>query len=80
MKITNDLVCQFLNDDPVFAYGVEFGILWMRMKEEDEIQGYFTTENQEQITLAANRGGFEIVQMKQWKKGPEWTWFHLRRK
>jgi len=82
MAEKNEVVCPFLNSDPVYAFGAEFGMLFMRMVhgDEDSIREYFSTENQEQITLAANRLGWRIIKMKPWKKAPEhWTLYHLER-
>lgn len=58
------LVLPFLTDDPQFAYGVEVGRLYERMKAEDEINGVFLTANQEQITLMVNRLGWVIDEME----------------
>lgn len=74
------LICPFLDDDPKFARGVKFGMLYARMRngEECTIKGYFTTDNQEQITLLCNRTGWRIVEMKPWDDHPDdWTWHHL---
>lgn len=80
MSEENTLVCPFLDGNPVFANGVEFGMLYSRMKEESEIDGYFHTVNQEQITLLANRLGWQILKLRKWKLGPEWTRIHMRRR
>lgn len=84
MPESNELVVPFLNDVPLFAYGVEIGLLYAQMRDResiiDEITGYFCTENQEQITLMANRLNWQIEQMEQWDEGPEWTRIHMRRK
>ena len=56
MATAYDLVCPFLTDDPVFAYGVEFGLLYARVQSgEDEICDYFCRENQDRILLLASR-------------------------
>ena len=48
------LVCPFLNDDPVYAYGVELGLLYARMNDSDGvIEDYFCRANQDQILLLA---------------------------
>ena len=73
------LVCPFLNHNPVYAYGVEFGMLWCKLQdpEIDVIEDYFLLANQEQITLAANRLGWHIVEMRSW--GKDWMWVEMRR-
>lgn len=39
------LVCPLLNADPVYAHGVEFGMLYCRMRDSaDPIADYFTRE------------------------------------
>jgi hypothetical protein len=73
------LVCPFLNDDPVFAYGVEFGMLYARMNgESPEIADYFCLENQEQILLLASRLGWHIRETEQY--GRDWFWCVMERK
>ena len=68
------LVCPFLTDDPNFARGVEFGLLFAQMKTAKAIDGYYLLANQEQITLLANRAGWTILKMKAWDK----SWFRLK--
>ena len=77
MAIRSDLICPFLTDDPEFARGVDFGMLFQCMRTESEIDDYFLTANQEQITLLANRMGWHIVNMESWSEGPEWTRIHM---
>ena len=76
---TTGLICPYLDQDPKYALGVEFGIIWMRMRDdnEDVIQEYFTTANQDQILLACPRLGWRCVEMKRWDEF--WTWYHLER-
>jgi hypothetical protein len=39
---TYTLVCPFLTDDPAYAFGVEFGMLYAAMQSGvDQIQDYF---------------------------------------
>ncbi len=66
------LVCPFLTDDPVFARGVEIGMLFSRMQRRRKIRDYFLLANQEQITLLANRLGWRIQRMEPWGD----DWFH----
>lgn len=70
------LVCPFLTDDPLYAAGVELGMLYMRMEygEEDEIDDYFHSYNQEQITVLAGNLGWYVEQMEQCDD----DWFHLQ--
>jgi hypothetical protein len=73
------LVCPFLTDDPMFAFGVEFGLLYAKMQSEVvEIKDYFCLENQEQIFLLANRLGWRIQEIRPW--GTDWFWCVLERK
>jgi hypothetical protein len=71
------LVCPFLSDNPLYAQGVEFGMLYVRMRDAapgDVIDDYFLLPNQDQITLAANRLGWRIVRMRRW----DGSWFRCR--
>jgi len=77
MMATYDLVCPFLNDNPQYAYGVEFGILYERMKTEEGIKDFFLLANQEQITLHANRSGWIIDKMEIWDKC--WVWIEMHK-
>ncbi len=73
------LICPFLTDDPVFAYGVEFGLLLARMRSgADAIGGYFCQENQDRILLLANRLGWSVEQIKPWDK--DWFWCSIEKK
>ena len=67
------MMCPFLTDDPQFALGVEFGLLYARMRgEEERISDFFSKENQDQILLLASRLGWHVREMK---RGDEyWFW------
>lgn len=66
------LVCPFLTDDPMFAYGVEFGLLYAHMQNgAGEIKDYFCRKNQDLILLLAGRLGWRVLKMKPWDK----DWF-----
>ena len=55
------LIVPFLTDDPAFARGVEFGMLYDRMlHSQSEITGLYHVDNQEQITLLVNRDTWEF--------------------
>ena len=73
-----NLVCPFLTDDPQFAYGVEFGLLYARMKKARKIRDYFCMANQEQILLLANRLGWKVRRIKPWNK--DWFWLSMVKK
>jgi hypothetical protein len=77
------LVCPFLDQDQKFAYGVEFGMLYESMRRGDKvIKGYYRTENEEQIRLAAHRKGYDVTELKPWDEGPKdngWVWIKLRK-
>lgn len=74
---TYDLVCPFLTDDPVFAYGVEFGLLHAHMQEATEIGDYFCRANQDRILLLASRLGWTVKEMKPHDK--DWLWIELEK-
>jgi hypothetical protein len=72
------LVCPFLTDDPMFAYGVEFGLLYSQMQSGIEsIRDYFCIQNQEQILLLANRLGWKAQEIRPW--GRDWFWCVLEK-
>lgn len=74
----NTLVCPFLTEDPVFAYGVEFGMLFARMRAaEDPIEDFFCRENQDRILLLAGRLGWHVVRLKPWDR--DWFWVSLQK-
>lgn len=58
------LVVPFLTDDPVFAYGVEFGMLFMEMKDADAVEGIYCRKNQDQILLLASRLKWKVEKME----------------
>lgn len=62
--MNNTLVVPFFDQDPKYAYGVEFGMLYARMQVETEIADYFTIENQEQILLLANRLHWSVSELE----------------
>ncbi len=70
-----ELVMPFLTDDPMFAYGVEIGMLYTRMRDtkEDVVEGYFCRWNQDHITLMASRLGWKVTEMKPWDKDNLWV-------
>jgi hypothetical protein len=74
------LVTPFLTDDPTFAYGVEFGMLYATLSrpETREIQDYFCRENQDRILVLAGRLGFDVVTMRRWDE--DWFLLRLRRR
>src|ERR1035438_5813349 len=69
---TYNLVCPFLTDDPLFAYGVEFGLLYVRMQTARRIRDYFCRDNQERILLLANRLGWKVKKVEPFDK--DWFW------
>ena len=70
MDETYSLLCPFLNDNPDYAHGVELGMLFERMKQEDEIDDYFTMANQDQILLLAGRLKWTVKSIEAW--GDQW--------
>jgi hypothetical protein len=62
---THDLVCPFLTEDPMFAAGVEFGMLFARLRNDEEpLTDIFLRENQDRILLLANRLGWTVEAIK----------------
>jgi hypothetical protein len=75
----HNLIVPFLTDNPEFARGVEFGMLYARMRQEQTaIADYFLLANQEQILLAANRLGWEVLTLK--PNCPGWFWCVMQRR
>ncbi len=76
--MTNTLAMPFLNPDPVYAFGVEFGLLYPQMRDGDgPIEDYFTIQNQDQILLAASRLGWTVAEMEPW--GDDWFFVRLEK-
>lgn len=70
------MVCPFLNGEPAYAHGVEFGMLYCQMRDSDEpVEGYFHRENQDQILLAASRLGWTAEDIK--AHDDFWFWVRL---
>ncbi len=75
---SNTLVCPFLNPDPVYAYGVEFGLLYARMQHSGEpVADYFTRANQDQILVLASRLGWSVEEIRPWDK--DWFWCRMEK-
>lgn len=66
-------VVPFLNPDPAYCYGVEFGRLYEQMKQSDSIDDSFHTENQDQILLLFSRLGWTVGKMDVIDE----HWFHI---
>ncbi len=81
MATSYGLICPLLTDDPVYAYGVEFGMLYARMRDGDEavIEDYFCRANQDQILLLASRTGWHVAAMEPFDERC-WMRFRLVRK
>jgi hypothetical protein len=74
----HELLCPFLDSDPAYARGVEFGILWTRLRASDgPIGDYFTRANQDQILLAASRLGWSVEEIR--LAGKDWFWCRLEK-
>lgn len=79
------LACPFLTDDPVYAHGVEFGMLWARMSDprNTDLRETIRTENSEQVRVAAARLGWDLVDLREWEDGPPdngWVFVRLVRR
>lgn len=67
------LVLPFLSSSPQFVYGWEAHRVWASMcAEEALIDGFFHSENDEQLLLMASRKGYS-VEMERVEHQPEWT-------
>lgn len=80
----NTLLVPFLNQDPTYCYGVELGmqILAPMLRGKRCIEGYFRTENEEQIRLCCYRMGYEVAELEPWFHEDEetgWVWMKLRK-
>lgn len=79
------LVVPFLNADPIYCYGVEFGFWYkdvMALNPGETHSAYIRTENEEQMRLACHRKGWEVVEIKPWDDGPEdngWVYLTVRK-
>jgi hypothetical protein len=72
----HSLVVPFLTDDPAFAFGVEFGLLYARLSEGDEeVADFFCRENQDRILLMAGRLGWHVEEMRPHDR--DWFWCRL---
>lgn len=80
-----NLVVPFLNADPMFCYGVEFGFWYKDIEALDisEIHSqYVRTENEEQMRLTCHRKGWHVVDIKPWDDGPKdngWVFFSVKK-
>lgn len=73
----NTLMVPFLNLDPVYAFGVEFGQLYaeMRAPDPEPIERCLTRTNQDQVLLAASRLGWTVDEIK--KQDRHWFWIRM---
>lgn len=81
----HSLLVPFLNQDPVYTYGVELGmqIVAPMLRKKRVVKGYFRTENEEQIRLTAGRLGYELTRCKPWRfEGSRtgWVWMVMRKR
>ncbi len=82
---SNQLLIPFLNQDPVYCYGVELGlqVIAPMLRGRRVIKGYFRTENEEQIRLACYRMDYELAKCKPWRfEGQDtgWVWMKMRKR
>lgn len=65
------LVAPFLTDDPMFARGVQYGMIYMRLRhtKRNRITEQFVEADEEQIRLMAHRIGWTV---KKRFKSHEW--------
>ncbi len=87
MSDRHSLVVPFLDDSSPYAHGVEFGMLYARMRAssgEDAIEDLFMVGNQDQILLAASRVGWHVQEVADAAPGMAkcegWFWCKMVRK
>jgi hypothetical protein len=71
------LLCPFLQESADFAHGVEFGMLFERMKRARKIADYFLRKNQDQILLLASRFGWDVIRLK---SSGDWVWIKMKKR
>lgn len=79
MSAEYTIVCPFLDDDPAYARGVEFGLLCAQMGAAlaaaaggpAVVRGYYLRANQDQILLLASRQGWGVRGLANWDR----DWF-----
>ena len=61
-----DLLIPFLDDDPAFAYGCQFGmdVVVPVLAKQDVIENYFCLALEEQIRVACHRLGYAIKEYR----------------
>jgi hypothetical protein len=66
----------FLTDDVNFAHGVEFGMLYARMRDGSEgvIEDYFLLDNQDRVLLMASRLRWQVSRVEAYDD----EWFRCR--
>lgn len=72
-EINWSCIVPFLDRDPKYAYGVEFGMLYEEMKVVDRISDNFCLANQDQILLLMSRLGWRVEHTEVIDK----DWFHI---
>lgn len=76
------LLCPFLDDSNSYTCGFEFGQFWetmKRLKSGRVMRNLFHVENQEQITLAANRMRWRVLKMEPVKETPGWVYIEVQK-
>lgn len=78
------LLVPLLDQSPTYCNGVELGMLILApmLASAPRIQGYFRTENEEQIRLCCYRIGYRVEQLRPWRykgKYTGWVWMILVR-
>lgn len=74
---SHSLVCPFLTDDPAFAAGVEFGLLYARMRDGGDgvIADFYQRENQDRILLLVSRLGWRATKVE--PRDRCWFWCEM---
>jgi len=74
-----ELVVPFLEDNPLFALGCQFGmdVAKPMIEHQDLIEGYFSVKIEEQIRIACHRMGYNIVDYR--IHDEFWVWISMRK-
>jgi hypothetical protein len=69
----------FLEGEPLYAFGVEFGMWYASCRTKPEHAQHVRTENESQMTLTCSRLGWEVAECRPWEDGPpDNGWVFLR--
>lgn len=80
-KRDSNLVVPFLDASRSFACGVEWGILFSRLRSgADVVEDYYLLRNESQILLTASRLRWHVAELRYPKEYPGWFWCRLEKR